>query len=321
MRQSWRVERGSSLPDVTVVVVNYRGADDTTTCLRALFGELDYPADKLQVVVVDNASGDGGAERVRAAAPAAEVVEAPANLGFAGGCNLGVEHARGSVVAFLNNDARPHRDWLLEAVRVLRAEPAVGAVASKVLDWEGRDVDFVDGGLTWFGMGYKRHAGEPDDGTHDTPRDVLFGTGSALVVRTSVFRELGGFDERFFMFYEDVDLGWRMNLRGWRVRYEPKSLTFHRHHASMSRIDTSRELYLLERNALAALYKNFSDETLAKALPAALALVVRRATARGELDATQLEITRRPADPEDDRAPVPVPRQALAGFLAIDQFV
>ncbi|MFB9599558.1 glycosyltransferase [Saccharothrix longispora] len=321
MRQSWRVERGSSLPDVTVVVVNYRGADDTTTCLRALFGELDYPADKLQVVVVDNASGDGGAERVRAAAPAAEVVEAPTNLGFAGGCNLGVEHARGSVVAFLNNDARPHRDWLREAVRVLHAEPAVGAVASKVLDWEGRDVDFVDGGLTWFGMGYKRHAGEPDDGTHDTPRDVLFGTGSALVVRTSVFRELGGFDERFFMFYEDVDLGWRMNLRGWRVRYEPKSLTFHKHHASMSRIDTSRELYLLERNALAALYKNFSDETLAKALPAALALVVRRATARGELDATQLEITRRPADPEDDRAPVPVPRQALAGFLAIDQFV
>ncbi|MGM1063197.1 glycosyltransferase [Saccharothrix sp. Mg75] len=321
MRQSEAVEHGNSLPDVTVVVVNYRGADDTTTCLRALFGELDHPADKLQVVVVDNASGDGGAERIRAAVPAAEVVEAPANLGFAGGCNLGVEHARGSVVAFLNNDARPHRDWLREALRVLRAEPAVGAVASKVLDWEGRDVDFVDGGLTWFGMGYKRHAGQPDDGTHDTPRDVLFGTGSALVVRTSVFRELGGFDERFFMFYEDVDLGWRMNLRGWRVRYEPKSLTYHKHHASMAGIDSSRELFLLERNALAALYKNFSDETLAKVLPAALALVVRRATARGELDAGQLEITRRPADPADDLAPVPVPRQALAGFLAIDQFV
>ncbi|MFE2753473.1 glycosyltransferase, partial [Actinosynnema sp. NPDC059335] len=197
----------------------------------------------------------------------------------------------------------------------------VGAVASKVLDWDGRAIDFVDGGLTWFGMGYNRHAGEPDDGSHDAPRDVLFGTGSALVARTSVFRELGGFDERFFMFYEDVDLGWRMNLRGWRVRYVPTSLTYHRHHASMSTVDTSRELYLLERNALAALYKNFSDETLAKVLPAALALVVRRATARGELDATQLEITRRPADPADDRAPVPVPRQALAGFLAVDRFV
>ncbi|GAA1346855.1 glycosyltransferase [Saccharothrix algeriensis] len=311
----------ASLPDVSVVVVNYRGADDTITCLRALFADLSYPADKLQVVCVDNASGDGSADRIRAAVPRALVVDAPDNLGFAGGCNLGVEHATGSVLAFLNNDARPHPDWVRAAVGVLRAEPAVGAVASKVLDWEGRVVDFVDGGLTWFGMGYKRHAGQPDDGSHDAPRDVLFGTGSALLVRAELFRELGGFDERFFMFYEDVDLGWRLNLRGWRVRYEPTSLTYHKHHASMSAVDSSRELFLLERNALAALYKNASDETLARALPAALALAVRRATARGGIDPTQLEITRRPADPADDAAPVPVPRSALAGFLAIDQFV
>ncbi|MEV0678261.1 glycosyltransferase [Actinosynnema sp. NPDC050436] len=311
----------ASLPDVSVVVVNYRGTDDTITCLRSLFADLDYPADKLQVVCVDNASGDGGAERVRAAVPQALVVDAPDNLGFAGGCNLGARHATGTVLAFLNNDARPHPDWLRAAVRVLRAEPTVGAVASKVLDWDGRAIDFVDAGLTWFGMGYKRHAGRPDDGTHDVPRDVLFGTGSALVVRARLFQELDGFDERFFMFYEDVDLGWRLNLRGWRVRYEPTSLTYHRHHASMSTVDISRELFLLERNALAALYKNASDETLARALPAALALVVRRATARGEIDPRQLEITRRPADPADDAAPVPVPRQALAGFLAIDQFV
>ncbi|WP_189225630.1 glycosyltransferase [Saccharothrix coeruleofusca] len=306
---------------MSVVVVNYRGADDTTTCLRALLDDLDYPSELLQVICVDNASGDGSAERVRAAVPRAEVVEAPENLGFAGGCNLGVKHARGAVLAFLNNDARPDRGWLREAVRVLREEPTVGAVASKVLDWEGREIDFVDAGLTWFGMGYKRHAGQVDDGRHDQPRDVLFGTGSALVVRASLFAELGGFDERFFMFYEDVDLGWRMNLRGWRVRYEPKSLTFHKHHASMSTVDSSRELFLLERNALASLYKNFSDETLAKVLPAALALVTRRATARGDIDPKQLEITRRPADPAQDAAPVPVPRQALAGFLAVDQFV
>lgn len=309
----------SNLPLVSVIVVNYRGADDTVECLRALREELDYPADRLEVLCVDNASGDGSAERIRAAAPDVQLIESDANLGFAGGCNLAARAATGQVLAFLNNDARPDRDWVRAAVAVLRAEPTVGAVASKVLDWEGRHIDFVDGGLTWFGMGYKRHAGELDDGSHDASRDVLFGTGSALFVRAELFAALDGFDERFFMFYEDVDLGWRLNLRGWRVRYEPRSLTFHRHHASMADIASAREHYLLERNALAALYKNVSDETLAKALPAAMALAVRRATARGEIDPTQLEITRR--GETEDHGPVPVDRSALAGMLAIDQFV
>jgi GT2 family glycosyltransferase/glycosyltransferase involved in cell wall biosynthesis len=303
-------------PVVSVIVVNYRGADDTIACLRALRDQLDYPADRLQVVCVDNASGDGGAERIRQHT-GVEVIESPVNLGFAGGCNLGVQHATGSVVAFLNNDARPHRDWVAAAVDVLRSEPTVAAVASKVLDWDGQNIDFVDAGLTWFGMGYKRHAGQPDDGTHDEARDVLFATGSAMFVRTEVFKKLHGFDERFFMFYEDVDLGWRLNLRGWRVRYEPGSLAYHRHHASMSKVDgadNARETYLLERNALAALYKNVSDTTLAKALPAALALTVRRATARGNIDPTQLEIGK--PDIQQD-----VPRTTLAGILAIDQFV
>lgn len=306
-------------PAVSVIVVNYRGAEDTIACLRALRDELDYPAELVQIVCVDNDSGDGSAERI-GEVPGVEVVESGANLGFAGGCNLGARHATGTVLAFLNNDARPHAGWVGAAVEVLRAEPTVAAVASKVLDWDGEIIDFVDAGLTWFGMGYKRHAGEPDTGEHDVARDVLFATGSAMFVRAGVFRELGGFDERLFMFYEDVDLGWRLNLRGWRVRYVPESLAFHRHHASMSKVDApdhARELYLLERNALAVLYKNLSDDTLAKALPAALALAVRRATARGGVDPTQLRI----GGPDTGGSTVAIPRTTLAGLLAIDQFV
>ncbi|GAB3909691.1 glycosyltransferase [Kibdelosporangium lantanae] len=309
------------LPLVSVVVVNYRGADDTITCLRSLRDDLAYPADRLQVICVDNASGDGSVERIRANAPGVQVVESDTNTGFAGGCNLGVTHATGSVVAFLNNDARPHQDWVRAAVDVLTAEPTVACVASKVLDWTGEKVDFVDGGLTWFGMGYKTHQGEPDEGQFDTARDVLFATGSAMFVRADTFRGLGGFDERFFMFYEDVDLGWRLNLRGWRVRYEPTSVAYHRHHRSMTTVDSSREMYLLERNALAALYKNVSDQTLGRVLPAALALSVRRATARGGIDPTQLEITNRPLDGPDSADPIPMPRVSVAAMLAIDRFV
>ncbi|NIH82452.1 glycosyltransferase [Amycolatopsis viridis] len=317
------VQGDTPLPLVSVILVNYRGAEHTIACLRALREDLDYP--NLEVLVVDNASGGDDVARITAAAGDARVIESPANTGFAGGCNLGAQHARGTVLAFLNNDARPDPAWATAAVDVLRAQPTVAAVASKVLDWDGTGVDFVDAGLTWFGMGYKRHAGgalaDVARGEHEVAKDVLFATGSAMFVRAEVFRALGGFDERFFMFYEDVDLGWRLNLRGWRVRYVPESVAYHRHHGTMSEVDapeTGRETFLLERNALAALYKNLSDETLAKVLPAALALAVRRATARGELDPTQLDLAGGGAI---ETAPVPIPRSTLAGVLAIDQFV
>ncbi|MEV6875535.1 glycosyltransferase [Amycolatopsis sp. NPDC051128] len=316
--------QGEPQPLVSVIVVNYRGADDTITCLRALESDLDY-AD-VELICVDNSDE---AARIRAAVPGARVIEAGRNTGFAGGCNLGAKHAKGTVLGFLNNDARPAPGWVSAAVAELRAQPRVAAVASKVLDWDGTGADFVDGGLTWFGMGYKRHAGSPladvPAAEHEVAKDVLFGTGSAMFVRASVFAELGGFDERFFMFYEDVDLGWRLNLRGWRVRYVPESVAYHRHHGTMSAVDapeTGRETFLLERNALAALYKNLSDETLARALPAALALAVRRATARGELDATRLDLERG-GDPSGpiESGDVAIPRTTLAGLLAIDQFV
>lgn len=308
-----------ALPKVSVIVVNYRGAEHTVTCLRALRDELDWPTEALELICVDNASGDGGAQQIATAVPQARVIRSATNTGFAGGCNLGVSKATGSIVAFLNSDARPHRNWVRAAVDALH-DPAVAAVASKVLDWDGERIDYVDGGLTWYGMGYKPHVGKPDDGAHDTARDVLFGTGAALLVRREVFTRLGGFDERFFMFCEDVDLGWRLNLRGYGVRYEPRSIAYHRHHASLHGADPARETYLLERNALAALYKNVSDETLATVLPAALALAVRRATARGACDPTELEMTRRSLGTEA-AGPMAVPRVTMAGVYAIDRFV
>ena len=103
------------LPLVSVIVVNYRGADDTITCLRALRDDLDYPADQLELICVDNASGDGGAERIRTV-DGVRLIESGENLGFAGGCNLGARQATGQVLAFLNNDARPAPQWARAAV-------------------------------------------------------------------------------------------------------------------------------------------------------------------------------------------------------------
>jgi GT2 family glycosyltransferase/glycosyltransferase involved in cell wall biosynthesis len=303
---------------VSVVLVNYLGAEDTITCLRAL-DELDWPREQLEMIVVDNDSGDDSVQRIRAAVPSATVIEAGSNTGFAGGCNLGVARATGEYVGFINNDARPHAKWVSEAVATFEAEPSVGSVASKVLDWDGKLIDYVDGSLTWFGMGYKREVEKPDSAAFDVPKDVLFGTGAAMFVRAALYREVGGFDERFFMFYEDVDFGWRLNLLGHRVRFVPTSVAYHRHHVTMKKFGNFRESYLLERNALLSMYKNYDDVSLAKALPAAMALSVRRSIARTGLDASSLDLQRSPGG--DDVGTLSVPKMALTGPFAIDYFV
>jgi GT2 family glycosyltransferase/glycosyltransferase involved in cell wall biosynthesis len=308
-------------PLVSVVVLNFRGAADTIACLRSL-EDLHWPSSALEIICVDNDSGDGSADEIEAAIrserPGFTVIRSPKNTGFTGGCNLGARNATGRYVAFLNNDAKADPDWLAKAIPELERHGDIGAVACKVLTWEGTHVDYVGGELTWYGMGYKREVNQADSDDFNTPRDVLFGTGSALITRRELFLDTGGFDERFFMFFEDVDYGWRLNLLGWRVRYVPGSVVYHRHHASMKSFGNYHEDFLLDRNSIFTIYKNFSDATLAAALPGALALTARRAVVRGGLDSESLDL-RRAAEDRSETATVR--KGALAGLFALDSFV
>lgn len=303
---------------VSVVVVNYKGADDTITCLDGL-RDLEWPAHKLEIVVVENNSGDGSADRIRAAHPDAVLLELTRNTGFAGGCNAGAAAARGEFVAFLNNDARPDAQWLTTAVEELQAHRDIGCVASKVLTWDGDAIDFVDAALSFYGHGFKLHVGAPNDPQFDVAHDVLFASGAAMVVPKRVFESAGGFDERYFMFFEDVDFGWRLWMLGWRVHYVPTSLVFHRHHASMSRYANWREHYLLERNALFTIYKNYDDSNMARLLAASMALSVRRGVVLGGVDAHAIDIERGVTGEGEDH--LSVHKQTVASLFAIDALV
>src|SRR6185312_3615068 len=301
---------------VSVVLVNFRGAGDTIEAIRHL-GEIDWPQDKLEIVVVENASGDDSAERIHTAAPHVKLIVSKTNDGFAGGCNRGVAASSGEFIALLNNDARPDAGWIRAAVEKFAESDDIGAVASRVLDWDGTLVDFIGSAMTWYGMGYKPFTAEAIPKTPEVPQDVLFGTGAAMFVRRSVYDALGGFDERYFMFFEDVDLGWRLNLRGWRFAYVPESLAYHKHHASMAEFGPYKETYLLERNALYTLYKNLGEKTLHDALPAAIALSIRRGITRSELDSTCFDLRKAGGDSEST---MELSKQAVSTMYAVDQF-
>jgi GT2 family glycosyltransferase/glycosyltransferase involved in cell wall biosynthesis len=305
-----------SVPTVSVVIVNYRGVDDTLACVAGL-RDLDWPRERLEIVIVDNASRDGSVERLRTEAPEAILLALDENTGFAGGCNHGARGAHGQYVAFLNNDARPDPGWLRAAIPVLEAGNGIACVASKVLDWEGERIDFVDPAIAFYGHGFKLGVDTPDR-EDSVERDVLFAHGAATIIDAEVFRDVGGFDERYFMFFEDVDLGWRLWLLGYRVRYVPSSLVFHRQHASMEGVANWREHYLLERNALFTIYKNYDDENLARVLPAALALAIRRGIVLGGDDAHSLDLARSASDDGDRQL---AHKQTLAAAYAVDGFV
>ncbi len=136
------------------------------------------------MMCVENGSGDDSVEDPRQH-PEHEADRVSGEHRVHGRLQSWCARATGRYVAFLNNDARPDPGWIREAVAELDEDPTIGSVASKVLDWEGETVDFVDGEMTWYGMGYKRQFGEPDDPAFDHPRNVLFGTGAAMFSRRS----------------------------------------------------------------------------------------------------------------------------------------
>ncbi|MFZ9360670.1 MAG: glycosyltransferase family 2 protein, partial [Candidatus Nanopelagicales bacterium] len=276
-------------PKVSVVLVNFRGVNDTLNAIKSI-NESNYPKDLIEIVVVDNASNDDSVNKLKELKEEIKLIFSETNLGFAGGVNLGVKNSSGEIIGLLNNDAKCDSNWITSAVETIMEDEKNACVASKVLSIDGKEIDFVDGSLTWYGMGYKREANKNANEVIDFKKEVLFATGSAMFVKKDIFEKVGGFDERFFMFYEDVDFGWRLNLLGYKVIFDPKSIAFHKHHASIEKFGQYYEHYLLEKNALMSLYKNYEAASLDQALPAAMALMVRRSITRGELKPDLLDI-------------------------------
>lgn len=305
----------SPAPTVSVILVNYRGVDDTLEAVQNL-QKVEWPADKLEIIVVDNASGDDSVIRL-SAVEGITIIPSASNLGFAGGCNLGVTNAKGDIVAFLNNDAKPDAKWISAAVEAFALSDKVGAVASTVLSWDGSTIDYQGAGMAWYGMGYRPFTGNRAGRTKPQRREVLFGTGSAMFVRRDVFDQLGGFDERYFMFFEDVDFGWRLNLAGWSFVYEPLSIAFHKFHQSMSSVPHYQEQFLLERNALYTLIKNIGEEKLPSVLAGAMMVSTRRALTTAGVDSKQFDLSLG----KHDAGSITIPADALVPTFAIDQVV
>jgi GT2 family glycosyltransferase len=247
--------------------------------LRPSIEALESPGVDWELLILDNGSSDGTADWVRSTWPRARLIESPNNLGFAAGNRRLVDEARGDAVAFLNNDTRVAPGWLRELITALAGAPDdVAAVSGLALDWEGRRLDFGRGVMTFDGHGFQLDFGRGLDRARlpAAGAELLFPSGGNMLVRRDVFEEVGGFDQDYFAYLEDVDLGWRLWSAGWRVLHAPGARIHHRGSATSDLLGQDHRGFLFERNAFLTAYKNYEDGWWQRLMPAVMLTLLSR---------------------------------------------
>jgi len=279
----------TALRKVAVAILSWNGKHHLETCLEALAAQHD-PGVDWEVLVLDNGSTDGtvawmrerylGDRRDRRV----RLIESPVNLGFCGGNNALVAATGADVdaVALLNNDTRPEPGWLGALVAALgSAPPDVAAVSGKIVDWTGERLDFGRGLMTFdghaFQLDYRRPlktARVPAPGA-----ELAFACGGNMLVRRASFLAAGGFDDDYFAYLEDVDLGWRLWSGGERVVFAPEAAVHHRSGATSDLLGLYNRGFLFERNAFLTAYKNYEPGLWERILPAVMLTLTSRTQA------------------------------------------
>ena len=214
-------------PTASIIIPNYNGLRFLPTCLDALRGQT-YPADLTEVILVDDASTDDSMAFVCEHYPEIKVVQLARNSGLAVGCNAGAAAAHGDLLVMLNNDTEVEPGWLAALVEAAVTHPHAGAIASKMLLFDRRD-HLHNAGDVMGADGIPRNRGvwQRDQGQFDADRTIFGGCGGGVAYRRAAWEQAGGFDERLFMYLEDVDLAWRLQLLGWDAVFAPAARLYH----------------------------------------------------------------------------------------------
>lgn len=248
---------------VSVVIVTYDGWPHLRSCLSALRDQRRCPD---EILVVDNGSRDGTVDALAREFPEVAVIEAGRNLGFAAGNNLGIRRAHGDVVVLLNNDVTPDPAFIDAVLEPLAADSAIGAVAASLVFSAAPDV-VASAGIRVFANGVALDRGLGEDLTALPSGAAVFGASAgAAAYRRGALEDVGLFAEPFFMYLEDVDLAWRLRLRGWSAVHAGDAVA--RHAYSASSVEGSPlKRRLLARNRIWTLARCLPRPLLVRNLP------------------------------------------------------
>jgi GT2 family glycosyltransferase len=254
-----------NLPLISVVIPNHTGAGYLEACLRSLLAQ---PSEELEIVVVDNASVDKSVEMAASLAPKAILLKESRNLGFAGGVNAGIRVSRGEWIAVLNNDTVLAPDWLAECIRGIQTQPQAAFFACRILDFSDRARIYSAGDcFLRGGIGYRRGQELRDREDFHQECEIFSASGCAALFRREVLTQIGAYDERFFAYLEDVDLGLRLQAKGHHGVYLPRAVVYHHGAATSGGEFSPLAVRLRTRNALLLLLKNMPMRIIFRCLP------------------------------------------------------
>lgn len=246
-------------PVISVVVVNWNRKDLLRACLDSLAAQTFT---NFEIIVVDNGSDDGSAAMVREYPLPVRLIENRENKGFCAANNQGFAVSQSEYVALLNNDAEADPGWLDAMLKAIQIKPDVGEsdigmVASKILVWEDPRIIDKCGHLIYpDGQNRGRGHGAVDRGQFDRQEEVLWPDGCAALYRRAMLDEVGGFDEEFFAYADDAELGLRARIAGWSCLYAPGAVVRHHRGATLG-LNSARRLTLIERNRVLLVVKLF----------------------------------------------------------------
>lgn len=247
-------------PLISVIIVNWNGKEYLPACLDSL---LEQTCTDFETIVVDNGSNDGSLELLLSSYPWVRVVPLADNTGFSGGNNAGFAVSRGNYIVTLNNDTRVERSWLAELIAPAEADPEVGMVASRICSWDESDlIDSLGVAICSDGMsrGSRRLASFSSLSLAKT-EDILLPSACAALYRREMIDRIGFFDDDFFAYCEDTDLGLRGRIAGWRAVLARDAVVYHRYSRSGGKFSPFK-LYLVERNHFWAALKSFPARML-----------------------------------------------------------
>jgi len=246
-------------PLVSIIIVNFNDKKFLESCLDSLF-KVDYP--NYELIVVDCLTK--GIEKFIKEKYCSNIklVHLDYDVGPAESHNIGAKVARGKYIVFLDNDVEVHPLWLKELVSVIEAaQKNVAAAQSKILlTKEPCKFDCAGGYIDRFGFSFQRGWLEVDKGQYDKIAEVFYAKGASMIVNKETFRKIGGFDDSFFLYYDETDFCWRLLLSGYRVLYVPKSIVFH--NVGMKARFSPIRTYHYTKNHVAMLIKNYNLKNL-----------------------------------------------------------